>query len=595
MNIPKPEELDSPKKKGTLYIKKHYPEFHQYILDNYPHINKFNAGIYLYFHHMDHPVCPICGKPVPFLDETRGFQRCCSSKCANSDPDFRKRVQETCLKKYGAKTPAESMQVKNKLISTYTARHGGMGNASKNVQRKQQTTMVSLYGVKHALKSEQIKSTAIATHKKRYGGIGMSGNNRAKIERTNQIRYGCKSPLSSICVQTKLKETNLKLYGSEYATQNPEIAQKISDKKTKSFISYHDDIISIERIADKIIYTCQCPHPECEQCTQKTYTIQAERYCNRRINGTEPCTNLVPVLKSRNKGTYPEIFIRAILNDIIEPGRLRYNCKSLIAPKEVDIYDPIARIAIECNGCYWHSDKNKSPSYHRNKYIQCQKHGVQLLTIWEDWIKTKPEIVKSIIRAKYHYFQQSIYGRKCEISAVPAVDAHTFLETNHIQGGTRAHIHYGLYHCGELVSLMSFSKMRGCMGSQSSREGQWELVRFCNKLNTQVIGAADKLMKHFIKEFHPNTIISFSSNDISNGALYKRLGFECGSINQSYWYIGPEYKRYHRSNFTKNAIIKKGMAPDMDTWTETDAMLLHGFVKIYDSGQTKWVLKIEGS
>ena len=31
MKIPKIEELDSPKKMGSLYLKKHYPEFYQYL------------------------------------------------------------------------------------------------------------------------------------------------------------------------------------------------------------------------------------------------------------------------------------------------------------------------------------------------------------------------------------------------------------------------------------------------------------------------------------------------------------------------------------------------------------------------------------
>ena len=99
MNIPKLEELDSPKKKGILYMRKHYPEFAEYILKRYPHINKFNAGIYLYFHNMEHPTCPVCGKPTPFLDETRGFQKYCCSKCSNSDPEGIKKRRETNIEK----------------------------------------------------------------------------------------------------------------------------------------------------------------------------------------------------------------------------------------------------------------------------------------------------------------------------------------------------------------------------------------------------------------------------------------------------------------------------------------------------------------
>jgi hypothetical protein len=592
MNIPNLEELDSPKKKGTLYIKKHYPEFHQYILDTYPHINKFNAGIYLYYRHMDHPKCPVCGGYVPFLDETRGFQRCCSSKCANSDPEFRKRVTETCLRKYGTKTPTENPEIKKKAMSTYIANNGGMGNASQSVAIKQKTTMMERYGAEHALQCGQFIDKAKMVLTERYGGMGTGSKDiRSRIEKTNVERYGSRSSFGSKEVRAKSIKTNIEKYGCEIASQNPEIAAKVSKAKSKSFIDLHSDIIKIDKIGENVMYTCECPHPGCDRCEEKTYIINARRYCNRKLEGTEMCTHILPVIQGRIKNTYPEIFVRSVLSEIMPEIQLSFNNRTLIEPQEVDIYDRAHGLAFECNGCYWHS--KKSPSYHKQKFLQCQQKGVQLMTIWEDWIKTKPEIVRSIIRAKYHHFDRTIYGRKCELKQVQSKDAAVFLEANHIQGQTRASVHYGLYNNNELVALASFSKMRGCMGSQTSREGQWELVRFCNTLNTQVIGGADKLLKHFIKDYNPSSIVSFSSNDISDGSLYKRLGFEKGSMNSSYWYIGHNYRRYHRSNFTRAAIIKLGLAPDREQWTETEAMMEHGFVQIYDSGQTKWVLQIK--
>lgn len=591
MNIPKESELDSPKKKGALYIKKRYPEFYQYILYKYPNINKFNAGVYLYFRNMEHPVCPMCGKPTPFLDETRGFQRYCSSRCANSDPEFRKKVQQTCIRKYGTKTPAESATIKQKIVNTYTMRHGGVGNASESVRKKQYDTMLQQYGSEHALCNPELKKKSIQTALEN-GGIGTQRElTRKKIEQTNIQRYGTEQPLSAPIIRKKIIQTNMERYGVPYAVMNPEVSAKISTSKGSSFVQLHSDIISVSKIGENVIYTCKCPHPECTRCQEKTYEIAAPRYCNRKLDGTEPCTKILPVIKGRIKNTYPELFVRSIIEDCASTI-LSLNNRTLINPQEIDIYDAAHGLAFECNGCYWHCDKNKGPSYHRHKYEACKKMGVQLITIWEDWIRTKPEIVKSIIRSKYHVYQDTIYGRKCKIQEVLSLDAAEFLDTNHIQGKTKAQCHYGLYYNDKLVSMMSFSKMRGCMGSKTSRVGQWELVRFCTLLNTQVIGAADKLLKHFIRTYVPKSIVSFSSNDISNGALYKRLGFTETGHNQSYWYIGQNYKRYHRSNFTKSAIIKMGFAPDREQWTESEAMMEHGYVRIYDSGQTKWELNI---
>ena len=83
---------------------------------------------------------------------------------------------------------------------------------------------------------------------------------------------------------------------------------------------------------------------------------------------------------------------------------------------------------------------------------------------------------------------------------------------------------------------------------------------------------------------------------ISNGNLYKQLGFESDMKYQSsYWYIEPgSMKRYHRSSFTKSEIVRKGFKSEInDTWTEREVMEQLGFFCIYDSGQYKWELKLK--
>ena len=95
---------------------------------------------------------------------------------------------------------------------------------------------------------------------------------------------------------------------------------------------------------------------------------------------------------------------------------------------------------------------------------------------------------------------------------------------------------------------------------------------------------------------NPKLIISFASCDISNGVLYKTLGFESDeSISQSYWYIDPQnFQRYHRTSFTKSSIVKRGWKEHIDSsWTERDVMDKIGFMRIYDSGQSKWILDLK--
>ena len=169
-------------------------------------------------------------------------------------------------------------------------------------------------------------------------------------------------------------------------------------------------------------------------------------------------------------------------------------------------------------------------------------------------------------------------------------DCDKFLNENHIQGTSNTKIRLGLKHNGELVSVMTFSKKPYAQGSTKVDENEWILNRFCNKKFSHVIGGASKLLKFFINKYNPKTIISFSSNDISDGGLYKKLGFETnGDINVSYWYL-KGLKRYHRSMFTKSNL--KNMGYDLGDMTEQQFMKSQGYDLIYDSGTTKWILNL---
>lgn len=77
-------------------------------------------------------------------------------------------------------------------------------------------------------------------------------------------------------------------------------------------------------------------------------------------------------------------------------------------------------------------------------------------------------------------------------------------------------------------------------GGKKVKDGEAELIRFCNLKGHRVIGAAGKLLAHYIKNFHPSVLVSYSANDISDGNLYKRLGFvKADRISKAYWYIEP--------------------------------------------------------
>ena len=254
--------------------------------------------------------------------------------------------------------------------------------------------------------------------------------------------------------------------------------------------------------------------------------------------------------------------------------------RSILNGKEIDIYVPSKQIGIEFNGLRWHSEEfNKDKNYHLLKTEECAKKGIRLIHIFEDeWI-SKKEIWKSMLKNIFEKTENKIYARKCEIKNIEPVEANKFLLNNHIQGVCSSSIKLGLYYNNELVSLMTFSKTRHFIGAQKY---DYELLRFCNKINTCVIGGASKLLKHFIEIYKPKTIVSYADRRWSTGNLYHKLGFNLYNISRPNYFYIIKGKRKNRINFQKSVLVKKYNCPE--NMSEHEFCLSQHWYRIYDCG-----------
>lgn len=263
------------------------------------------------------------------------------------------------------------------------------------------------------------------------------------------------------------------------------------------------------------------------------------------------------------------------------------NSRNIINPLELDIYIPEKKIAIEYNGLYWHNENQKDKDYHLLKTESCLKKGIRLIHIFEDeWIR-KPEIVKSRLLNIFGKSKYRFYARKCDIREVPVDIEKIFLDKNHIQGYTKSIVCYGLYLNNILISIMSFSNKRKSTG-YTPIDGDYELLRFCNFKNFSVVGAASKLLKHFIKVYKPNEIISFCDRRWSEGDLYEKLGFTFSHNSiPSYFYI-VNGERKHRYGFRKSELIRKYNCPE--TMSEKEFCFQNKWYRIYDCGTKLYIL-----
>lgn len=560
-------------------IRIHYPEFHKYLTEHYKSYEKWGEKMALFYRNLEEsPKCPVCGKPCKFQSLRRGWTATCSTKCtglnpetiekkkqtsikkfgydnASKSPEIQEKIKKTCLERYGVENPFASEEVKRKIKQYNVEKYGGNSPmCSKEIQEKSKKTCLEKYGVEYSSQNEHVKEASKNTCLKRYGGIGWDSNE----------------------LMEKFKKTCLEKYGVEYISQY------------RNGVTIFEKYPLMLKLLPDGNWLCKCPHPECNKCEEKTFVSNPCVFRYRYNANSEVCTKLFPV-----KSLYSSLEL--IVRGWLDNAGIEYltNVRDVIYPKELDIYIPSKKVAIEINGIYWHSDKEKPKDYHMNKFKECRKQGIQLIQIWEDWMVHNPEIVRSFLLTKLGCCENTIYARKTELREVPSKEASSFLDENHIQGHCNSKYSYGLYYNDELVSLMTFGCNRGSISKNTKKSSsEYELLRFCNKLDTHVIGGASKLLQHFIKTFNPSQIISYASCDISDGNLYKTLGFEStGGITRSYWYIDPEsYRRYHRTSFTKTAIVKKGIKESNGSWTEFEAMDEAGYIRIYDAGQMRWVM-----
>ena len=281
--------------------------------------------------------------------------------------------------------------------------------------------------------------------------------------------------------------------------------------------------------------------------------------------------------------------LKMFLQSLLDNNKLLFNSKDILKNgSELDIYIPSLNLAFEFNGLYWHSDVYKDSNYHREKTEICETQGIQLIHIYEDDWDLKKDIVKSRIKNILSKNEKKIYARKCLIKNLDNKTYKTFLNQNHLQGYSPSKIRIGLYFEDELVSLMSFSPLRISTGNKN-KKNNYELLRFCNKINYTVIGGASKLFKYFLKTNEIEQIISYADRSWSQGKLYDKLGFNfTKNTKPNYFYIINK-KRENRFKYRKSELIKKNYGRK----EETESIILErlGYNKIYNSGNLLYTFK----
>ena len=568
----------------------------------------------------DFPKCQYCGKEI--RKKLYNASRYCSKSCGTYATKQMK--EETCLKKYGVKDYSATDEYKNHMLEISQKR---TEEEKQSIVDKRKKTMMDRYDAECALKVNKFKEKKNKTTKDRYGVENYSQTEEwkkysstswteekkkevaEKIKHTVNQKYGVdyysqteefkenrkKKIQEKYGVdyysqteewQNKIKSTSKDKYGVEYYFQSKEFLDNrkklmkelygvdsyfqskdfFEHKRMKKYSSFirilkrkHITMLSLEE--DYISYKKDLQF-KCDMCNHVFYddahtpTLICCPNCKRKFHS------------KKEKDVY--LFVKSIYDGIVIE-----NDRTILSGKELDIYIPDKKIAIEFDGYYWHSDLFVDRNYHLNKTLECQEKEIRLIHVFEyDW-DTKEEICKSIISSALGIYERKIYARNCVVKSIDNDSYKQFLDENHIQGSVTSSFRLGLFYGKELVAVMGFGKSR-------FKKDEYELHRFCTKLHTQVLGGFSKLIKHSeIKEF-----ISYVDRARFTGESYVKNGFQIVNYTKSSYVYVRNDVIFNRMSCQKHKLSNILENYD-ETQSEYDNMVNNGYFRIYDCGTIK--------
>ena len=426
------------------------------------------------------------------------------------------------------------------------------------------------------------------------------------FKKTNLEKLGVEYPFQSSLIQEKGKESCLEKYGVEYYNQTEESQIRRKETSLKKYgVENPSQNISIkikkEKLEAKKLNYAKSQNLVTVNDLSKTFNrdestiIDDIRLLNLKIIKFNNDARFyieesnLPILSDFFSKTdecgksYSEKelvdFVKSIYSD-----EIMENTKRIIPPKELDIYIPKMKLAIEYNGLYWHDENHVDRNYHLTKTNMCNKKGMDLIHVFEDDWLYKKEIVKSMIASRLGIYKEKIFARKCQIKEIEKDQAKIFFDENHLQGFAYGDLYLGLMFNNELIQCI-------CINKKGWHDGNVELTRMVTKLNTQVVGGFSKLMKHISDYIEYKSITSYVYKAWFNGKGYIESGFKIVKENNpSYSYV-VNGRRVHKSHFRKNKIKKMFERGELKFYdsnkTEHENMIENKIYRIYDCGTMK--------
>lgn len=527
-------------------------------------------------------VCKECGK--------KRIKNRIASMTSEEKEQWLAERKKTNRAKYGADHAWQAESVKEKIKQANIEKFGVANpNQSEEILAKRKATNRKKYGTDHGLSSDEVKAKIKAKNIERFGVENVSHSEEVKAKRKNTFlnKYGKSTPFAAEECREKMKQTNVERYGAEYFSASE------YGKKLLKEVQNNKSAEEKQEILDKAIATNLNRYGVSNPMQNKDIKAKAVQASIDKFGVDNPSKNtdvIHKILQTKidKYGTLAPKFGKTQQEIQDWLNSFGFDFKSdvnILKGKELDLYDSTLNLAIEYCGLYWHNENSPEPrgrNYHYQKYQECLKQGIQLITIFEDeWLFHK-EQVKSRLLSLIGKCNR-ISARLCVIKELTKKEAGQFFDATHIQGSPmKAVLYVGLIYQNEIVGCLS-------IGKHHRQVEAYTLSRMSFKQNTVIIGGASKLWKYtvnWLKNQNIKFVISWSDNRWSTGNIYPALGFELKSdLLPDYSYVYTNGR--DASRFSKQAKTRKALGCG-ENETELQKANELGLSRIWDCGKKLW-------
>jgi hypothetical protein len=280
--------------------------------------------------------------------------------------------------------------------------------------------------------------------------------------------------------------------------------------------------------------------------------------------------------KDKYKNEFYELYPYLLKNVNFDCGSDVFKC---------DFYSKDRSIAIDFSSDYDVSSEFVSRNYLWDKCKKLSKIGVSLIRIFEyEWISNKDKIVDFINRRLCDL--DTIGARECNVIELDTNSCRNFENLYHIQGSNVSSVRIGLTYKSQLVGEMTFGL------SRFSYDYEYEMIRLTYG-DIRIIGGTEKMLRYFINNYEPKSIVTFCDRSKFDGKVYERVGFRFNAHSQAN-YKWVSYNDgvtvFNRIAVQKHKLIEQGYSDYGET--EYEIMSNRGFIKVYDCGNDKYIMFI---